>query len=104
MLGETPLAAPGSGTPANDPIRWTVVPFAGAGLAAAGPDRHLPPVDLPAVGPPLPLHPQLQRLWPRGDRPPWGGPGQLADPLAAAALPSLDALWLRPGARLMVEF
>lgn len=68
--------------------------------AAPAADSGLSPVDLAAAGAPLPLHPELQRLWPRGDPAPRRHAGRLAHAETAAALPSVHALRLRSGSGL----
>jgi hypothetical protein len=72
-------------------------------LAVAGLDWLLSPLVLAVAGAPLPLHPQLQQLWPGGHRAPWGLARRLVDLAATTALPPLHPLWLRSGAGLMLD-
>jgi len=71
-----------------------------SGRPAVAPDRGLSALDLPPFGAALSLHPQLQCLRSRGDRPPWSLARRLAHPAAPVPLPPLHPLWLRSGAGL----
>ena len=81
----------------NGPETWT------HRLAVAGPDWLLSPLVIAVVGASLPLHPQLQQLWPGGHRAPWGLAWRLVDLAATTALPPFHSLWLRSGAGLMLD-